>query len=638
MKHLSRLIIIISFVIAAGQGVIASDLAIGTIVLPQDTMGLGCEFNPQFWVKNIGLDTAKLVHGRMSFYDLDGVLYYYGDEVVVNIPPSDSSLCTGPPYTATSTGLWRFLARVSDSNDVNQANDTASKYFYVIGPYDAWTNLIQFDNILASSDSSGTMGMIQWSPDQQWTGGFGFLNILARRTDSSPPYWILRNLRCTPSNNWYGDRIGMFIDFRRMGVKPGELVPYLQVWQSFTDTPLTIPPIQILSCLYDQVEHENFAVAPNNAEDPAARHPAPMFVDSMPMFSSLYTITDTVHRDTLVPNNDLDSAQHYQVPAGFAGDWNADGSATIANGMEWLEGAHPKTIRTGLSRRDELWDISAISERASNGPLSFREFLNARLAFIDSFKIPVRVKFQSVWNEAQDILSPNPKYNHAAQYAGGPGAQLAATRTPQWDWVVQALRDSEDVAMYIGWWDSTGVRRGGHYVNVTETVAFSGTRQIRFIDDSRQDTSGGTEAPSAYWSVSREGYPRLLDMSWPNRMCFVEAVVASSLDTSVKFNATGVAEKLTADGFSLTIYHNPTRVDESVTADLFIATAGRYRISIFDITGREVALLGDGDIPFGASHCVWNGVTAGGGRAPGGVYIMSVVGAGHHASAVILRF
>jgi hypothetical protein len=73
---------------------------------------------------------------------------------------------------------------------------------------------------------------------------------------------------------------------------------------------------------------------------------------------------------------------------------------------------------------------------------------------------------------------------------------------------------------------------------------------------------------------------------------------------------------------------NPsTRISFSAPRD------GRYRLSIQDVTGREVRLLFDRNLAQGPGSVLWDGRTDGGARVASGVYVCTIEGAaGERAS------
>lgn len=70
-----------------------------------------------------------------------------------------------------------------------------------------------------------------------------------------------------------------------------------------------------------------------------------------------------------------------------------------------------------------------------------------------------------------------------------------------------------------------------------------------------------------------------------------------------------------------------------------VAKAGRVQLGIYDVRGRLVRKLVDGEKPAGAETVVWDGTSDSGTRLGTGVYFVRLVGPGIQATrqAVLLK-
>lgn len=75
------------------------------------------------------------------------------------------------------------------------------------------------------------------------------------------------------------------------------------------------------------------------------------------------------------------------------------------------------------------------------------------------------------------------------------------------------------------------------------------------------------------------------------------------------------------NGLALSAYPNPSR--GAVTLRLGVPSAGRFRVGVYDVLGREVAVLHDGPIVAGEHR-----LTLDGAALPAGIYIVRVTGDG----------
>jgi hypothetical protein len=78
--------------------------------------------------------------------------------------------------------------------------------------------------------------------------------------------------------------------------------------------------------------------------------------------------------------------------------------------------------------------------------------------------------------------------------------------------------------------------------------------------------------------------------------------------------------------FSLILGANHPNPFPSQTALSFeVPSAGRVVLSVFDLTGREVARLVDRDLPAGRFDASWDGRDGQGRNAPAGIYLLRLV-------------
>jgi hypothetical protein len=117
-----------------------------------------------------------------------------------------------------------------------------------------------------------------------------------------------------------------------------------------------------------------------------------------------------------MPNIDLDSGAHNPTNTpGYAGDWNACCPAACANSMQWLEERYPDKIASGLTLRQKLEELSKQMKRRNQAGVYTDTMLRGKLAYIDKYKLPIRVKFQSVTYKDSCYQSFDPAYGHCAR-------------------------------------------------------------------------------------------------------------------------------------------------------------------------------------------------------------------------------
>jgi hypothetical protein len=77
------------------------------------------------------------------------------------------------------------------------------------------------------------------------------------------------------------------------------------------------------------------------------------------------------------------------------------------------------------------------------------------------------------------------------------------------------------------------------------------------------------------------------------------------------------------------LYPNPTTVQTTVVLD--VPTAQAVRVAVFDLLGREVAVLHDGPLAAGSHRLALDAT-----RLPAGLYLVRAMGAGHRATRKLM--
>jgi hypothetical protein len=67
---------------------------------------------------------------------------------------------------------------------------------------------------------------------------------------------------------------------------------------------------------------------------------------------------------------------------------------------------------------------------------------------------------------------------------------------------------------------------------------------------------------------------------------------------------------------------NPNPFNDRTTIQVSLTRAGNVRLSVYDVSGRRVAVLQDGRLERGRNEIVWRGMTDNGNELPSGVYFL----------------
>ena len=97
---------------------------------------------------------------------------------------------------------------------------------------------------------------------------------------------------------------------------------------------------------------------------------------------------------------------------------------------------------------------------------------------------------------------------------------------------------------------------------------------------------------------------------------------------------TGVAGEPQASSLSLSASRNPFSVETRIAYS--VHEAGRAVLAIYDVAGRLVARLVDGQVAAGPNEVVWDGTGGGGARVAAGVYFVRLEAAGDAVSQKLM--
>jgi hypothetical protein len=424
-----------------------------------------------------------------------------------------------------------------------------------------------------------------------------FFNVMARNTDTEQEAWVVKNMPVLPY-----DGISRFkypFNLGDLGYEDGDDVDSLDIVIR-EDTLQINEPFDAYDWFRLEIKSTDYNVPADNEPFYDLNADLPAMV-TFPAYDAV-KVTHWNYRGCKVPNIDLDSSEH--KPDGtYAGDWNACGPAAAANSLQWLEDSFATVPSTGKSHREKMEEISGFMNRGNECGVNTEQLAKGKLGFIDKYKLPISVKYQSWWNQDDSIPSPNGNYSHSAKNMH---ADPSVQKPPTWEFLKSEMEKGEDVEILFGWYDHGAHRNGGHWVTVTGVSEVSnGNKGIYVKDDWEQADSAGTREIFLTWQVDGN-WSRLVGYDGPNNYCWVESVVSESYDPDVTFPPESITEKL-ADkpgNLNLTIRNNPVRLYEDVLIDFEIKQASDLEVEIFNMEGQRIAALIPGTYDAGPNKLV----------------------------------
>ncbi len=488
--------------------------------------------------------------------------------------------------------LWPYLLFLVFLLPLN--NTKAQPEFFIEGP---------IKQLIFLEPQPAGLSMVGHIPltSINFTDSVFFVNIFMFVPGPDTIIWIGQNVPI-PSNNTAVPPSGTF--FRQMlefDLDPLQLLP--------ADLPLLLPQVDLAITPPDlQPFTEPIPIPGPSAFQPIPIVPLELYIEPNPIipeqqFDPILPLPFppdpafidwqapvilppiVVERGCNVPNIDLDNSMH-PASATYAGDNNACVPAGTANSFMWLREQHDEidsllNLAHGdgdTTHRKTLEDISACMNRANNTGVTSRNHAKGKQTFVDKHKLPVKVKYQSIFYDT-DILSGNDAYGHAADN------QNTTSRNVDPCWIMEELEDGEDVEMNYQcfWVDSLGNKRPDDpsTPNVNETysnkhcVALTGGVKVHlgpgddfvaglhFKHDIRQDSATGTimewswlgkttMGGKEYAELQGKGGRRIVDggVTYTRRCLITDAMSESFCDT-VTFDTIPCPPSITLAGDTL---------------------------------------------------------------------------------------
>ncbi len=505
----------------------ATNMRVGPIVTPSGIILLQQSIFLQYLMRNDSLYAASNVKSYFTVRDaLTNEIVFQNQTVTPFIAAYtvlyvQSSLAWIPQYA----GRFRITVELEYDQDVIPGDNASSKEFRVEVPPVGVFNFYRYTLLSPFFSPFSQYGSFRLStpaaPATRW------LNVVAWRNDSTP-FWIARNLPIPAT----GKAIEYEHDIDLTGiVQPEVQQDSITVSITVTDTTWNTVTNELLKQGFI-LEHDSVTIGMNDEPvQPGMTSPP---AATYPTMARSPVLRETILRDT-VPNIDLDSTVHNaNTTLGYAGDFNACVPTAIANSMQWLENFED-ALPQSLAIREKLKLLSALCERERSAGVHPLPLVRAKQHYVDSLKIPLHVKFQAnnLWipKDSASIASPIPRFGHSA------ANQSAGAGRVSMDWIVQEMKDNEDVELSFKYFDTVANEiKGGHCVNVTGVITDNDKlRGLWYQDDIKQTAPGGTA--QRYVSVDDNVDPRgpvLYGNQFGHRR-FIHAAFSESYDPTVKF-------------------------------------------------------------------------------------------------------
>jgi hypothetical protein len=204
------------------------------------------------------------------------------------------------------------------------------------------------------------------------------------------------------------------------------------------------------------------------------------------------------------PNLDLDSSAH-GISATYAGDLNACVPTATANSMKWAQLKYSDiNLPADMDLRKTEMTLSGLMQRAKGRGTPTDKMITGKLDFIEQFKLPMEVKYQSTL-----VTNPVGLGSTTGKSIGRSFNPKTPNPKPTWDFLKRMMKNGEDVEMNFKWYDSTDRKWYAHSVNVTGfSESYAGIKWISFKHDVSQESSGGLTEEAHQVTVDANGWMR----------------------------------------------------------------------------------------------------------------------------------
>ncbi|HPR34007.1 MAG TPA: hypothetical protein PLK12_18030, partial [Prolixibacteraceae bacterium] len=347
-------------------------------------------------------------------------------------------------------------------------------------------------------------------------------NALIKLPEQSAPeaVWGIQNVPL----HTFGSAYRLFTPFNAglLGVEDGQDVGALDFSLSITNEMGEKVNLPTTFTTYD-VNKVNYHVGVQNPPDNPITRPLSPFSEKI---WNLGAGIESLFRGNNVPNIDLNAREYPE-------DLNACGPASCANSMMWLEENDDRIPYTDLELDEMYEDLLDCMEKNNGQGVTTTDVIRGKLCYIDYYRLPIHVKYQSMYVDEPTLASPDPLYGHKAEN------KMGTSGKPDFEWIKQELENGEDVELLFGWYDENGNREGGHWVTLTGAVERGGVKGLYFNDDIDQANEGGTREFFVEWEENEAGWAKLAGLEYQDLSCWVESAVSESYDPSVNYGTRG---------------------------------------------------------------------------------------------------
>jgi hypothetical protein len=199
---------------------------------------------------------------------------------------------------------------------------------------------------------------------------------------------------------------------------------------------------------------------------------------------------------------------------------------------------------------------------------------------------------------------------------GGSSVYYLTNASGAWSftWILQSYTDARDAPIGIDWREEPVIVCCDSLRNLRWAYHRHGAWTLEYVDPG----GGGLQAVT----------PSLaFDATWQPRVGYYWAR-AIRLAVATEGHPTGIGGSTMPPVSSRTLMAQPNPFNPRTTIRFDLPAAGPVRLAVYDLAGRLVRVLVEGEIPAGSHEAVWDGRDQSGRSAPSGSYLARLVAGG----------